>query len=114
MTILHSRGPVSPDTPDLARAALEADVFSGAPPELNRRVVRIYEPAKNAMQSGTNQTHYWRLDWEIDSKSNRWENDLIGWQSSGDYMQGTHLKFSSAEDAVHFCEKQGRGESGRD
>ncbi|GAC93339.1 potential mitochondrial Complex I [Pseudozyma hubeiensis SY62] len=27
--------------------------------------------------------------------------------SSGDYMQGTSLKFRSKEDAIHFCEKQG-------
>jgi ETC complex I subunit conserved region len=31
----------------------------------------------------------------------------VGWASSGDYMQGTSLKFRSKEDAIHFCEKQG-------
>ncbi len=27
--------------------------------------------------------------------------------NSGDYMQGTSLKFRSKEDAIHFCQKQG-------
>lgn len=30
-----------------------------------------------------------------------------GWASSGDFMQGTSLKFASQEDAVAFAEKQG-------
>merc|ERR1712093_382774 len=37
----------------------------------------------------------------------RWENGLMGWASSADYMQGTHVKFSTKEDAVRFAEKQG-------
>lgn len=31
----------------------------------------------------------------------------MGWQSSGDFMQATHLSFKSKEDAIHFAEKQG-------
>jgi NADH dehydrogenase (ubiquinone) Fe-S protein 4 len=31
----------------------------------------------------------------------------MGWQSSGDFMQGTHLKFHSKEDAIDFAERQG-------
>jgi NADH dehydrogenase (ubiquinone) Fe-S protein 4 len=31
----------------------------------------------------------------------------MGWQASADFMQGTHLKFKSKEDAVAFAEKQG-------
>ena len=31
----------------------------------------------------------------------------MGWQSSADSMQGTHMKFRSKEDAVMFAEKQG-------
>ena len=27
---------------------------------------------------------------------------------SADYMQGTHVKFATKEDAIHFCEKQGK------
>ena len=31
----------------------------------------------------------------------------MGWQSSADVMQGTHLKFNTRDDAIHFAEKQG-------
>ncbi len=31
----------------------------------------------------------------------------MGWQSSGDIMQGTRLEFKSKEDAIAFAEKQG-------
>ena len=40
------------------------------------RVARIFVPARNAMQSGTHNTHKWRI--ELDSKE-RWENPLMGW-----------------------------------
>lgn len=31
----------------------------------------------------------------------------MGWQSSADSMQGTHLSFKSKEDAITFANKQG-------
>ena len=31
----------------------------------------------------------------------------MGWQSSADFMQGTHLNFLSKEDAIRFADKQG-------
>ena len=31
----------------------------------------------------------------------------MGWQSSADGMQGTHLNFKSKEDAVAFAQRQG-------
>jgi NADH dehydrogenase (ubiquinone) Fe-S protein 4 len=31
----------------------------------------------------------------------------MGWQSSGDSMQGTHLNFKSKQDAINFARKQG-------
>lgn len=49
----------------------------------------------------------WRMDWDPLPKGHRWENPLMGWQSSGDFMQGTKLNFKSKEDAVRFAEKQG-------
>jgi hypothetical protein len=68
---------------------------------------RIYKPAKPATQSGDWHSHHWRMDWDILSKGHRWENPLMGWQSSADFMQGTHLNFKSKEDAINFAEKQG-------
>jgi NADH dehydrogenase (ubiquinone) Fe-S protein 4 len=47
------------------------------------------------------------MDWDILPKGHRWENPLMGWQSSGDFMQGTNIHFHSKEDAIHFAEKQG-------
>ncbi|KAK2626676.1 hypothetical protein QTJ16_003851 [Diplocarpon rosae] len=86
---------------------LPAAVLSGAPIELEARTVRIYRPAKTATQSGDWHGHHWRMDWDILSKGHRWENPLMGWQSSADFMQGTHLNFKSREDAIRFAQKQG-------
>lgn len=52
---------------------------SGVPEEhIKTRRVRIYQPAKNAMQSGTNNTHFWQMDFDT---RERWENPLMGWTS---------------------------------
>ncbi|GIZ41494.1 hypothetical protein CKM354_000479700 [Cercospora kikuchii] len=83
-----------------------AAVLSGAPVELQARTVRIYKPAKTATQSGDWTGHSWRMDWDPLSKGHRWENPLMGWQSSSDFMQGTHLNFNSKEDAIRFANKQ--------
>ncbi|KAG9242290.1 NADH-ubiquinone oxidoreductase 21kDa subunit [Calycina marina] len=86
---------------------LAAAVLSGAPNELSARTVRIYKPAKTATQSGDWHGHHWRMDWDILPKGHRWENPLMGWQSSADFMQGTHVTFNSKEAAIAFAEKQG-------
>jgi NADH dehydrogenase (ubiquinone) Fe-S protein 4 len=66
---------------------LPKELVSGAPLELiTDRVVRIYQESKPATQSGTWGQHNWKIDWDVLGKGNRWENDLIGYQSSGDYM----------------------------
>jgi len=86
---------------------LPAAVLSGAPLELQARTVRIYKEAKPATQSGDWRGAHWRMDWDILPKGHRWENPLMGWQSSGDVMQGTNIHFHSKEDAIMFAEKQG-------
>lgn len=68
---------------------------------------RIYKPAKAATQSGEHHGRHWRMDWDILQKGHRWENPLMGWQSSADYLQGTHLFFTTKEDAINFAQKQG-------
>lgn len=75
--------------------------------ELQARTVRIYKKAKPATQSGDWQSKKWRMDWDVLAKGHRWENPLMGWQSSADMMQGTHINFRSKEDAIAFAEKQG-------
>lgn len=53
---------------------------SGVPEEhIKTRKVRIYQPAKSAMQSGTSNIHFWQLEFET---RERWENPLMGWTSS--------------------------------
>ncbi|KIH92260.1 NADH dehydrogenase (ubiquinone) Fe-S protein 4 [Sporothrix brasiliensis 5110] len=86
---------------------LPAAVLSGAPMELEARTVRIYKPTKPATQSGDWHGTKWRMDWDVLEKGHRWENPLMGWQSSGDFMQGTHIHFKTKEDAIAFAEKQG-------
>ncbi|EEB90503.1 hypothetical protein MPER_11281 [Moniliophthora perniciosa FA553] len=93
--------------PAPARDVMTADVVSGAPVELRHRQVRIYKPTRNTMQSGSGKSNKWRVDFDILQGGGRWENPLMGWASSADYMQGTRLSFRSKEDAMHFAEKQG-------
>jgi NADH dehydrogenase (ubiquinone) Fe-S protein 4 len=68
---------------------------------------RIYRPAKTATQSGDWHSHHWLMDWDPLPKGYRWENQLMGWQSSADFMQGTRLQFKTKEDAIDFAHKQG-------
>ncbi|CAE6469034.1 unnamed protein product [Rhizoctonia solani] len=89
------------------RHVVTADVVSGAPTELRHRAVRIFKPTRNTMQSGGAKSDVWRIDWDILQGAGRWENPLIGWASSADYMQGTRINFKTKEDAIHFAEKQG-------
>jgi len=53
--------------------------ISGQPVKQALRHVNILSPAKNAMQSGTYQTRYWQIVFDVDE---RWINPLMGWASS--------------------------------
>jgi len=78
---------------------------TGVPEEhVKSRRVRIFKPAKNAMQSGTNNIHRWRMEFET---RERWENPLMGWASSGDPLSNLNIDFSSKDDAIAFCDKNG-------
>ncbi|KAI0688868.1 NADH-ubiquinone oxidoreductase 21kDa subunit [Earliella scabrosa] len=89
------------------RDVVTADIVSGAPRELRHRAVRIFQPTRSTTQSGSGKSNRWRIDWDILPGGGRWENPLMGWASSADYMQGTRLSFRTKEDAIHFAEKQG-------
>ncbi|ETW81702.1 hypothetical protein HETIRDRAFT_440032 [Heterobasidion irregulare TC 32-1] len=102
----HSKEPFD-IAPVSIKDVLTADVVSGAPGELRHRAVRIYQPTRNTMQSGGAKSERWRVDFDTLSSGARWENSLMGWASSADYMQGTRMSFRSKEDAIHFTEKQG-------
>ncbi|ODV89341.1 hypothetical protein CANCADRAFT_3970 [Tortispora caseinolytica NRRL Y-17796] len=85
-----------------------AEILSGAPEELStRRVCRIYQETKSATQSGTWRTQPWKIDFDVDGHNHRWENDMIGWQSTADVVQALELKFKTEEQAINFAESQG-------
>jgi hypothetical protein len=67
----------------------------------------IYRPTKTATQSGDWHSHHWMMDWDVLAKGHRWENPLMGWQSSADFMQGSRIEFKTKEDAIAFANKQG-------
>ena len=52
--------------------------LSGVPEKQLKRVARIFMPAPNAMQSGTDNIHQWHLEFNTQE---RWENPLMGWTS---------------------------------
>lgn len=85
-------------------------LISGAPEELSvsgNRLCRIYKEAKYATQNGDRNTDFWKLEWDILGKGNRWENDLTGYQSTADYMQATRMNFDTKDEAVRFAESNG-------
>lgn len=86
---------------------IQKELVSGAPADLSSRVVRIFREAKAATQSGHHNGTFWKLNWDVLEKGNRWENDLMGYQGTADALQGTSLKFDTREAAVRFAEKQG-------
>ncbi|KAG8192212.1 hypothetical protein JTE90_009972 [Oedothorax gibbosus] len=86
---------------------IKADLtpVTGVPEEhVKTRRVRIFRPAKNAMQSGTFNTRKWQMEFET---RERWENPLMGWASSGDPLSNIAVNFSTKEEAIDFCEKNG-------
>merc|ERR1712050_666822 len=85
--------------------AVDLTNISGVPEEhIKERYVRVYRPAKNAMQSGTAGVRRWRLEFET---RERWENNLMGWASTGDPLSNMIVDFATKEEAVAFVEKNG-------
>jgi len=67
--------------------------------------VRIYQPAKTAMQSGKALTHQWVL--EFPPAAPRTADPLMGWTSSTDTQRQVKLKFETKEEAIAYAEKHG-------
>merc|ERR1711894_333803 len=58
-----------------AEVNTDVSVLSGVPEEqVKTRRVRIFVPAKNAMQSGTNKTKHWQVEFDTQE---RWE--ILSW-----------------------------------
>ena len=66
--------------------------------------VRIYKPAKTAMQSGVGKTKEWVLESEPMPKI---LDPLMGWTGSRDTMQQVQLWFPTLEEAKVHAEKNG-------
>jgi len=98
-----------PVIPETINIDIQDDVshISGVPEEhIHPRRARIFIPARNAAQAGTNNTHKWAVDFDT---RERWENPLMGWSSSGDPLSNISMAipFGSKEAAINYCERNG-------
>ncbi len=66
---------------------------------------RIYQPARNAMQSGVAKTKLWVLEYA--SGKARGIDPLMGWTSSSDTQTQVRLRFSSKEAALSYAKEHG-------
>ena len=67
--------------------------------------VRIFKPAKTAMQSGRGNTRDWSLEFEPGARAN--PDPLMGWASSPDTRQQVRLRFASEAEAVAWAREHG-------
>jgi hypothetical protein len=67
--------------------------------------VRIYRPAKTAMQSGEGNTRAWVMEFE--AAAARSHDPLMGWVSSADTRAQVRLGFPTEAEALAYAELQG-------
>lgn len=66
----------------------------------------IYQPAKNAMQSGKGKTRVWLLEFVRNTPMT--PDALMGWNTMAETVPGQlHLKFQSKEEAIAYAESHG-------
>jgi len=66
---------------------------------------RIYQPARNAMQSGQAKTKQWVIDFlQADARD---IDPLMGWTGSDDTQTQVRLKFDSLEAAEAYAKARG-------
>ena len=68
-------------------------------------IVRIYQPARTAMQSGTAKTKGWVL--EFPPSDAREVDPLMGWTSSRDTQSQVRLRFDSRKQAEDYAREHG-------
>ncbi len=66
---------------------------------------RIYQPARNAMQSGMAKTHEWILEYAPAAPKKR--DPLMGWSGSRGTMGQLKMRFGSLEEAEAYAQKAG-------
>lgn len=67
--------------------------------------VRIFQPPKNAMQSGRAQTERWLVEFEPETA--REVEPLMGWTSSADTKTQLRLWFDSKDEAIAYAQRKG-------
>ncbi len=65
----------------------------------------IYQPAKNAMQSGRGRTKDWVLKFEPSAP--RYPDPLMGWTGTSDMSGQVTLSFKTRENAERFAKDHG-------
>ncbi len=65
--------------------------------------VRIYRPARTAMQSGKQGTRNWVLE-HVPETARRPE-PLMGWVAAGDTRRQVRLRFETREEAIAYAER---------
>ncbi len=68
--------------------------------------VRIFKPAKSAMQSGKAGNKKWCVK-PIEEKNLRHVNELMHWVSVDSTMSELNFEFASKEEAIDFAKKSG-------
>ena len=66
---------------------------------------RIYQPSRNAMQSGMAKTRHWILDYAPGEA--REVDPLMGWTGSGDTQAQVRLRFETREEAEAYARAHG-------
>lgn len=66
---------------------------------------KIYQPARNAMQSGQAKTKIWVLEYAPEER--RVVDPLMGWTGSGDMNSQVKLTFESKEAAIEYAQSKG-------
>ncbi|XP_073278249.1 NADH dehydrogenase [ubiquinone] iron-sulfur protein 4, mitochondrial-like isoform X1 [Primulina huaijiensis] len=82
-------------------------IVSGIPQEHLRRRVLIFSPARTATQQGSGKLERWKINF---LSTQKWENPLMGWTSTGDpysHVGDSALSFESQEAAISFAERHG-------
>ena len=69
------------------------------------RHVRIFKPAKTAMQSGRAKTLEWVMVYEPSARQTA--DPVIGWVGSGDTKRQVRLTFETKNEAIAYARKKG-------
>lgn len=68
-------------------------------------LARIYQPARNAMQSGQGKSKTWILEYAPEGAKTL--DPLMGWTGSSDMRSQVRMQFDSVEAAVEFAKGKG-------